>query len=164
MITPVTSQEQISITEKLAHKIWNQHYVPIIGQAQVDYMIEKFQNADAFLKQINEGYCYYLISYDHSYCGYLALVSDTKNKKMMISKIYVDADYRGFGLGEKLMDFALKEAKKKEFKTLWLTVNKNNTNSIEWYKKRGFEIKESIQIDIGNGFIMDDYLMELSFG
>lgn len=160
MITPATSPEHIAITANLAHKIWNQHYVPIIGQAQVDYMIDKFQNVEAFTKQIEDGYLYYLISQDCVHCGYLALVPDIPNEKLMVSKIYVDADFRGFGLGLKLMNFAVDLAQKSHAKTVWLTVNKHNSNSINWYKNYGFKIIKSIQLDIGNGFVMDDYLME----
>ncbi len=162
MIVPVTTQEHVAITANLAHKIWNQHYVPIIGQAQVDYMIAKFQNEEAFTKHIEDGHMYYLISHASDFCGYLALVPDLGQQKLMISKIYIDADYRGFGLGLKFLNFAEEEAKKSNLKSLWLTVNKYNLSSIEWYKIYGFEIIKPVQFDIGNGFIMDDYLMEKS--
>ena len=79
----------------------------------------------------------------------------------MISKIYVDIDYRGLSLGTKLLEFTIKKAKKESFRTIWLTVNKYNTNSIKWYEKKGFKIKKEIVMDIGNGYIMDDYLLEL---
>lgn len=160
MTIPVITDEQIEITAALAKKIWNQHYVAIIGQDQVDYMVDKFQSEAAFAKQIDEGYLYFLIQHEENFCGYLALVVDEAAEKLMISKIYVDADFRGLGLGKQLMDFAIERGKEKHLKTLWLTVNKYNTNSIEWYKHLGFNVKEAIQIDIGNGFIMDDYLME----
>jgi len=160
MIVPATSPTQINTAAQLAHTIWNQHYVPIIGQEQVDYMLEKFQSAEAITRQIDNGYNYFLIYHNGLPCGYLALVPNTTEQKMMLSKIYVDANYRGLQLGKQLMDFAITEARKLHFKTLWLTVNKYNTNSIEWYKKQGFTIKKELKIDIGNGFVMDDYLME----
>ena len=82
----------------------------------------------------------------------------------MISKIYVDVDFRGNNLGTELLNFTISKSKEEHFKTIWLTVNKNNTKSIEWYKQKGFEIKEAVVFDIGNGFIMDDYLLEKSVG
>lgn len=145
----------------MAHTIWNQHYVPIIGQEQVDYMVDKFQSVEAISQQIDNGYEYYLLMHNETPCGYLALVSDTAEKKMMLSKIYMDAGYRGLQLGKQLMDFAVGETKKRGYKILWLTVNKHNSNTINWYKKQGFTIEKELKIDIGNGFIMDDYLMEL---
>lgn len=161
MITEVKSQSLIETIAQLAHKIWNQHYVPIIGQQQVDYMLDRFQDVEAISNQINNGYDYFIIHHKHKPCGYLALVSNSNDKKLMISKIYVDSDFRGLGLGSKLMDFTIKRAKQDGLRSIWLTVNKNNTKSIEWYKSKGFLIKEKIEMDIGNGFIMDDYLMEM---
>ena len=160
MIKQVSSKADIKIVAILAHKIWNQHYVPIIGQDQVDYMVAKFQSESSISNQLKEGYLYFLIEYENKACGYLALDPNQETRKLMISKIYVDVDFRGHQLGAKLLEFTLEKAINKGFKTIWLTVNKNNINSIRWYQKKGFEIKDKIQIDIGNGFIMDDYLLE----
>lgn len=161
MIEKVTSKALIEITAQLAHKIWNQHYVPIIGQDQVDYMLGKFQNIEAISNQIKNGYEYFVIFNQNIPSGYLALVPNPNDKKLMISKIYVDSDFRGLGLGSKLMEFTLETAREGTFECVWLTVNKNNIKTIEWYKSKGFIIKQKIEMDIGNGFIMDDYLMEL---
>jgi len=161
LIKPVNSPLDIHLVAHLAHKIWNQHYVSIIGQRQVDYMLDKFQDADAIKNQIENGYEYYMIFHKKNPCGYLALVSNTIEKKMMISKIYIDSDFRNLKLGSQLMEFTIEETKKRAFKCIWLTVNINNFKSIEWYKNKGFSIKEKIKIDIGNGFVMDDYLMEM---
>jgi len=162
LIRPVNSSIDIQTVAHLAHKIWNQHYVPIIGQKQVDYMLDKYQDSEAIEQQIATGYEYFVIDHQKQPCGYLALVPNTLDKKMMISKIYVDSDFRNLKLGSLLLNFAIEEAKTRSFESIWLTVNKNNSKSIEWYQNKGFSIKENIKIDIGNGFVMDDYLMELS--
>lgn len=160
MIKAVTSDEDIKITADLAHKIWNQHYIPIIGKKQVDYMVDKFQSVAAIEGQLKNGYSYFLIYFSGTPCGYMALVPEEKSKKLMISKIYVDSDLRGQNLGSELLNFALKFGQDNKFKTLWLTVNKNNFNSISWYEKRGFTKKEKVVMDIGNGFVMDDFIMQ----
>lgn len=161
MIKPVVTLSEIEITAQLARTIWNQHYIPIIGQAQVDYMVEKFQSPQAISEQIQKGYAYFL-SYHHEIpSGYMALVADEKERKLMISKIYVAVEFRGLNLGTELLNFAVQQAKDKGYKELWLTVNKNNYNSIQWYEKRGFSIKKAIEMDIGNGFVMNDYVMEM---
>jgi ribosomal protein S18 acetylase RimI-like enzyme len=162
LIKPGISSLDIQTVAHLAHKIWNQHYVPIIGQQQVDYMLGKFQDAEAIKHQMENDYEYFIIYHQKNPCGYLALVPNTVDKKMMVSKIYVDSDFRNLKLGSQLLDFSIEEAKNRAFKSIWLTVNKNNRKSIEWYQNKGFSIKENIKIDIGNGFVMDDYLMELS--
>ena len=162
LIKPVHSSLEIQTVAQLAHKIWNQHYVPIIGHEQVDYMLDKFQDADAIAQQIEDGYEYFIIYQKKNPCGYLALVPNQIEKKMMISKIYIDSQFRRLSLGSQLLDFAIEEARKRRFNCIWLTVNKNNSKSIAWYQKRGISIKDKIEIDIGNGFIMDDYLMEMT--
>lgn len=161
MITAVHTSKGIETVAYLAHKIWNQHYVPIIGPDQVNYMLDKFQDEAAIKHQIENGYEYFIIEHQKKACGYLALVPNLDDMKMMISKIYIDLDFRNLNLGSQLMDFAVKEAKNRNFNLIWLTVNINNSKSIKWYQKRGFTIKENIKIDIGNGFVMDDYIMEL---
>ena len=43
---------------------------------------------------------------------------------------------------------------------MYLTVNKHNDLGIRAYKAKGFETIDAVETDIGNGFIMDDYIME----
>ncbi|MGM5470072.1 GNAT family N-acetyltransferase [Flavobacteriaceae bacterium LMO-SS05] len=161
MITPVISALDIETTAHLAHHIWNQHYVSIIGQQQVDYMLDTFQNAKAIQHQIESGYNYFILYYQKKPCGYLALIPNTRDKNMMISKIYMDSNFRGLNLGSQLLDFTIKETKKRAFNSIWLTVNKNNSKTIQWYQSKGFSIMEELKIDIGQGFVMDDYRMEM---
>ena len=161
-ITKVKSLEEIQITAQLAHQIWNQHYVPIIGQEQVDYMLEKFQRFEAIKTQIDSGYEYYLLSTDELAIGYLGLVPNNPPGKLMISKIYINSNTRGTGYGRQLIDFTKELCKTRGFKSLWLTVNRDNSNTITWYKKRGFVITREAKQDIGNGYYMDDYFLELA--
>lgn len=162
MIQRVTKTTEIQTVEKLANKIWNSHYVPIIGQNQVNYMLEKFQSFNAIKEQINNNYEYFLIFKNKKAVGYLCLLPDNLSKKIMISKIYINENNRGSGFGKQLIDFTINLAQNRKIKTIWLTVNKNNNNSINWYKKLNFKITEKVEMDIGNGYVMDDYVMELT--
>ncbi len=161
-IQKVKSEEELEKVASLAYKIWNQHFVPIIGQEQVDYMVEKFQSAPAIAEQIKSGYEYFYLSEDGGEKAYLAIIPDHESKKMMISKIYVELESRGKGFGLQLLEFVKKECGDLGFKTIWLTVNRFNHDTIEWYKRHGFTITKEVKADIGKGFYMDDYIMELS--
>ena len=162
MIKKVTNIKDIKTTANLAHKVWNHHYVPIIGQEQVDYMLEKIQSEKAITNQIDTDYEYYLLYDDDKAIGYLGLRPNLPEEKLMISKIYVDHTIRGKGYGYQLLEFTKQLCTDRSIATIWLTVNRHNTNTINWYKKRGFKITEEKQFDIGKGYIMDDYVLEVA--
>ena len=152
----VEDPAQIAATAALARETWTQHYVPIIGAAQVEYMLARFQSAAAIARQIAaEGYEYYLAPD----AGYLALVPEPDRKSVMLSKIYVRASRRGTGTGRALVAFAEKRAAELGGAELWLTVNKHNAGAIAFYEKMGFRKTEALVTDIGGGFVMDDWRM-----
>lgn len=152
----VNEPEQIAAVAGLAREIWTEHYVPIIGAAQVEYMLGKFQSEAAVARQISgEGYEYYLVPD----AAYLALVPDGAEKSVLLSKIYVKSTQRGTGLGRALVEFAVARCRELEGAELWLTVNRNNAGSIAFYERMGFRKTHELVTDIGNGFVMDDWRM-----
>lgn len=150
----------IKVIEKLAYNIWNQHYIPIIGKTQVDYMVSKFQSAKAIMEQIEEGYQYFLVQYNSKPAGYFAILADRSNNTMFLSKLYVDNVYRRNGIGRACISYIEDICKKFDLNSIWLTVNKDNIDSIMAYEKMGFKKIDKIVTDIGDGFVMDDYKME----
>lgn len=159
-IEAVSTPEQIDLTVRLAKDIWQQHYLSMIEQAQIDYMLDKFQSPSAIQQQINSGYLYFLANYDLRLSGYLALVPDTQQSRLMISKIYVDTNARGAGIGKDMFEYTKDKAQELGLKTIWLTVNVNNCDSIKWYIRQGFQKVDEVKADIGNGYFMDDYILE----
>lgn len=159
-IEAVSTPEQIELTVRLAKEIWQQHYLSIIGQAQVDYMLDKFQSPAAIQQQIESGYLYFLANHNLRHSGYLALVPDPQQSRLMISKIYVDTNARGVGIGKTMFEYTKQQAREMGLKTIWLTVNIHNNESINWYIKQGFNKIDEMKADIGNGYFMDDYILE----
>src|SRR5690606_21760701 len=140
-IVPVTRGEQVAAVAALAHDIWYEFYVPLIGRAQVDYMVQKFQNAPAIQAQIEQGYEYFLIrrtpapaasesatesvidpALDIGYCA----VQQQPGRVMFLSKFYLHHAARGSGTGRRCMEFIEGLARRRELSLLWLTVNKGN--------------------------------------
>jgi ribosomal protein S18 acetylase RimI-like enzyme len=156
----VHSKQQIADVTNLAQEIWQEHYLPIVGQPQIDYMLEKFQCERAIAQQLADGYEYYSVSYEGSSAGYMAIVSNVSDTSLMISKIYVLKSDRGCGLGKHMLKFVEELCRQRRIKKIWLTVNKNNKHSIEWYSRMGFTNNGPIVQDIGGGFVMDDFKME----
>ena len=61
-------------------------------------------------------------------------------------------------------DDVKKQAEKYCYSSIYLTCNKYNKHSLAVYEKFGFQWIDSVQTDIGNGFIMDDYILEYRLG
>lgn len=153
----VSSLKGFILTEAVARQIWTQHYTPIIGERQVSYMLDKFQSVAAMQKQILEGYEYFLIYSNGKIAGYFSFLPE--EEALFLSKIYVLAEMRGHGIGKRALQFIEEEARRDHLKGIRLTVNKYNTQSIQAYLKMGFKQHRAIVMDIGGGFVMDDYEM-----
>ena len=157
-IERISTETQVETVARLACEIWNQHFTPVIGKAQVDYMVEKFQSKKAIFGQMEEGYSYYLIKADGNYVGYTGICP--KEDELFLSKLYVRASQRGKGYGRRAVEFIEGLAREKGLGKITLTVDKNTTDSIKAYEKFGFTNLGAFVQDVGNGFVMDDFRME----
>ncbi len=158
-LVPIVSEEQIRKMCKMANKIWNEHYSPIIGFEQVEYMLNKFQSPETVNRQmIIENYRCYFINFRGIDAGYVMF--KIGNNSLFLSKIYIDSQYRGQKLGKSVIDFLVDYCEEYELEKIWLTVNKNNVGSIAAYEKMGFEKTHDQVVDIGKGYVMDDFIME----
>ncbi len=157
-IKQVTTQDDIIALEALASRIWKTYWSEMLTIEQAEYMFEKFQSLDAIKEQINEGYIYKIISVEGMNAGYFCIVQ--KDDHLYLSKVYVDEVHRGKGLGRIMFEDIKNIAQKINLPKIRLNVNKYNSNTIKAYDSWGFIIIDSVVIDIGQGFIMDDYVME----
>ena len=144
----------------LATVIWTEHYTPIIGSEQVTYMLQKFQSAQAIQDQIRQGVSYFLTIDAAVVAGYFSFKKE--NETLFLSKFYVLKELRGLGIGKKALSYIQQEAVLRGCTNISLTVNKNNIHAIKAYEKMGFRKIDSVVTAIGNGFVMDDYIMEYS--
>ena len=159
-IRALDTPERVAAVAALAREIWTEHYVPIIGPDQVRYMLEKFQSVAAIRRDLVSGHDYFDLCLDGRLLGYMSLKPDVAERSVFISKIYIHSAARGTGLGLRALEFILEYCRERELRQLWLTVNKNNSGSIAWYQRQGFEIAGELVADIGSGYVMDDYRME----
>ena len=162
-LLPVTTPAQVDQVAAMAHVVWNEYYVPLIGQAQVDYMVAKFQSASAMQAQIDAGYEYFQIRKSGQIVGYAATRHDAADRRVFLSKLYLLAAHRKTGAGRRAMSLIEQRARGRDATHLWLTVNKGNA-SVRAYERMGFRIVEAMVVDIGGGFVMDDYKMEKTIG
>lgn len=154
--------EELHLVAELAESIWLKHYEPLIGAAQVMYMLDKFQSVPALQVSLSQGHELYLADVEDTPVGYAMLIPDETKKALMVSKLYVSQRARGKGVGSALLELAHERAQRFGCSGVWLTVNRNNRNSIAWYERKGFVITNEITTSIGQGYVMDDYRMECS--
>jgi len=157
-IEKVSDQKQIDIVATLACKIWHEYFTPIIGKAQVEYMLEKFQSTKSIEQQIKNGFIYFLLINNAEPIGYAGIF--IKDSELFLSKLYVVLAERNKGFGKQVIVFLEDLALEQGAKKITLTVNKNNSNTIDAYQKMGFINVESVIKNIGENFVMDDYIME----
>jgi len=152
------SQREIPTVRQLAREIWDEHYIKILSQQQIDYMLDLFYSEEKIKSEIEQGIIWEMLWENDKPIGYLVCKIETD--KVYISKIYLKAETRGKGYGKLLLNRARELAEQNHKKAIYLNVNKHNTGSIAFYERNGFvKIDEGV-FDIGNGFVMDDFILE----
>ena len=160
-LRPVQSAAEVDRVAELASEIWNEYFPAIIGQGQVEYMVDRFQSAKAISRQIGEeGYLYYLVETGYEAAGYVGLLPRVAEGRMQISKFYLRRPWRGRGLARLILERVSAVSKELGCDRLYLTVNKYNAPAISAYEKLGFTRTGDLVTDIGGGFVMDDYEMQ----
>lgn len=156
----VVSPENIHLIRPLAEKIWQKTYGPLLTPAQIEYMLPMMYSKERITREIEEGYIWELLMVNGQFLGYLdyKLMEDNR---VFLSKIYLDTNQQQRGLGKTMLEHVLAFAKAKEAKAVYLTVNKQNTNAISFYERNGLNCIESKTFDIGNGYVMDDYIYQI---
>ena len=152
--------DELPEVQRLAGLIWRAHYPGIITHEQIDYMLERGYALDAlggFLDAPDRGL--ELASVDGELAGFAAWYVTDRPAEAKLDKLYVLQSLQRGGVGGQLIACVEGHARAAGARTLVLNVNKNNTQAIRAYEKRGFTIREAVVVDIGGDFVMDDYVM-----
>lgn len=153
-------EEKIKEMSAMATEILREHYDPIVGEKQNDYMLEKFQSVHGIKEQLENGYNYYFAQENGENIGFTAFYP--RNDSMYISKLYLYKGMRGKGYGKRMVEFVIGKAKEQSLNSLELNVNKYN-DSVQKYEKMGFVQIRKEKNDIGHGYYMDDFVYRLNF-
>jgi GNAT superfamily N-acetyltransferase len=78
---------------------------------------------------------------------------------LFISKIYLYAQERGKHYASRVIEFYEAACHAEGMSGMYLTVNRGNELGVRAYLGRGFVVVEELAADIGEGFVMDDYIM-----
>lgn len=157
------TDENFTDIRVIAAEVWPIAYGAILSQAQLDYMMEMMYSVSSLQLQSNsKKHRFILAKEGETVMGFASYEFNyNKKPKTKIHKIYIFSNHQGKGIGKKLINFIVNESKLRHQKGLILNVNKKNI-AIRFYERIGFEISDEEVIDIGNGYVMDDYVMEKS--
>lgn len=161
MMITVATKEQLPIVRALAYSIWPSTYGEILSKVQLDFMLDKFYNIASLEEQmLVKNQVFMLIEEEGNYLGFCAYeLNVDQTNKTKLHKIYVLPETQGKGLGKILLHEVEKIALENQNKAVFLNVNRYN-KAFEFYKKQGYAITEEIDIEIGHGYLMEDYIME----
>lgn len=163
LFEPVETDEQEIGLSQIADEIWHEYWPALIGDAQTDYMVEKFQSLDAIKRDIaTNSYEYWILHDDETeeVVGYTGGHEDPETNRFFISKIYLFGNQRGKGYAHQVVEFYNDLCVERNLKAMYLTVNKGNELALRAYKGTGFEVIDAVVTEIGDGFVMDDFIME----
>jgi GNAT superfamily N-acetyltransferase len=150
---------------QLAHEIWPVAYGSILSADQLDYMLEGFYSIPSLEKQlIQSGHTFVLALEDHIPVGFASFsAKETRPEVIRLHKIYVLPTRQGKGMGKFLLQYVMRTAQELGGTALQLNVNRYNP-ALHFYEKSGFTIVGQEDIDIGKGYFMNDYIMEVPIG
>jgi len=152
------SSADIPLIREMAYKIWPSTYGGILSKDQLDYMLELIYSEKALKEQMEQNHEFILV-YDNNDAVGFASFSLIEPQVCKLHKIYVLSSQQGKGTGRIIIDHLINAMKDKGATALQLNVNRFN-NAKLFYEKLGFAIIREEDIDIGNGYFMNDYVME----
>jgi ribosomal protein S18 acetylase RimI-like enzyme len=146
----------------LAQQIWPQAYGEILSKEQLAYMLHLIYNPAALKDQMLKQHHSFLVAeLADEPVGFASFSKTGGPGVYKLHKLYVRNDIQGRGLGKALINAVLEEIRPQQAETLHLNVNRQNKARL-FYEKLGFRVTGEEDIDIGSGYYMTDYVMELT--
>lgn len=152
--------EGISEVRKIAEVTWPVAFGEILTAEQLAYMMEMMYTESVLQKQLESGHEFYLFWEGETPLGFMGIEYNYKQlPQLKIHKLYILPNQQGKGIGQQLLALAEEKAREQNQQKLTLNVNRFN-KALHFYEKLGFENVKSEDIEIGHGYLMEDYVME----
>jgi ribosomal protein S18 acetylase RimI-like enzyme len=150
----------VPAVQRLAERVWRAHYPGILADAQIDYMLARGYATHVLLRFVHgpdAGLELALV--DGGLAGFAAWLVLAGLAEVKLDKLYVDPVHQRTGIGRALADVVAAHGRRRGLATMVLNVNKNNVGAQAAYARQGFVRRDAVVVDIGEGFVMDDYVL-----
>lgn len=143
----------------VARRVWHAHYPGIISAEQIEYMLEKGYTRQLILDEIEfQGITWLTIMDGTKMIGFVS-IGPYGAYTVKLHKLYLQPEYHGKGIGAMALARIEQVARATNSRAVVLNVNKQNGKAIRSYERSGWSIFDEVVNDIGNGFVMDDFVM-----
>lgn len=149
--------DELPCIAALAEFIWWRCYPPLIGPAQVHYMLGRGYALPALREAQQNGTRFSLLRLAGVPIGFSAWRHESD--AAFLDKLYLHPAFHGTGLGRWLIDASCRQMASEGVDRVRLRVNRHNRPAIRAYERAGFFVSGSDCQPIGGGFVMDDYRM-----
>lgn len=152
----------VGAIRRIALLTWPHAYCDILVPGQLSYMLEKMYNPAVLQRQMQEEGQIFLIYTPGLYlepAGFAGLGPEPESLWWKLHKLYLLPFMQKAGGGRCLLHAAEEIARQNGAQGMRLNVNRNN-QAVGFYRRLGYEISRQVDIDIGAGFYMNDYIME----
>lgn len=158
----VIDDDELSMVRSLAHAIWPQVYPSIISMEQIHYMLTQRYELPVLRADVERGVVYALIlNVQNAAVGYTAFEPRPSSGDAFLHKLYLLPEVAGKGFGAAALAWVAQQARALGLRAVRLCVNKQNHAAVRAYLRSGFGFEEDVITQIGDGFVMDDYVMKL---
>jgi diamine N-acetyltransferase len=157
----VAGIEHIHLIKEITAKTWPVAYGDILSPAQIQYMLNLFYSEASLQEQMQEKQHQFIVVFDNDAAAGFASYSPKSTEEPTIyrlHKIYIHPNHQGKGAGKVLLNYIINDITSNNAAAMELNVNRHN-KALHFYQKLGFEIIKEEDIDIGNGYFMNDYVM-----
>jgi GNAT superfamily N-acetyltransferase len=160
------TEKDIPVIQHIACLTWPNAYAQIISPRQIGYMLNKMYHASTLLSQMNiEGHLFFLCCENSQPVGFAGISQVDYNlngdyfaNTWKLHKLYVLPQAQKSGAGKKLLETCFETIRENKGERIILNVNRQNP-AYQFYLNKGFEVLEKVDLDIGGGFLMVDYIM-----
>jgi diamine N-acetyltransferase len=157
------THHDISRIQSVARITWPETFKGILTPEQIEYMLSWMYSYEALSKSIDDPrQSFWLFLEDGKTYGFAGIEHHYEGlKATKLHKIYVLPEAQGKKVGQRLIERVKEEARMAGSEELLLNVNRYN-KATGFYEHLGFRITGEEDIDIGNGYRMEDYRMAMA--